>query len=242
MYDTIFFNIPAEVKSRISIPFTLRPDDGLAAISILHALLNFGDSKPFSLHSSLKMDLAFIARLYLAAILIPFQGIEYRDHKQKDHPLVDAVIRDSLKLGTQNHYLDGIPVLFAATRLIKAQVMDDSQHPLDRVRLGLLLRNKLIHNSNTGSHWTASVLFTLVTELIPLYDLKNDLMDSKNWLFYMRFLSLIHSQSQVEAASKIIQSYNSFVEKIHELDLTNDVEAKPILNVGFFLPLKHALH
>ena len=116
---------------------------------------------------------------------MPFQGIEYRDHKQKDHPLVEAVIRDSLKLGTQNHYLDGIPVLFAATRLIQAQITDNS---LDRVRLGLLLRNKLIHNSNTGSHWTASILFTLVTELIPLYDLENDLRDGKNWLFYMRFL------------------------------------------------------
>jgi tRNA nucleotidyltransferase (CCA-adding enzyme) len=232
LYDTIFFNIPTEVKSKISKPFTLRPDDGLAAISILHALLNSGDSKPFSLHSSLQMDPTFTARLYLATILAPFQGIEYRDHKQKNHPLVEAVIRDSLKLGTQNHYLDGIPVLFAATRLIKAQVMDNS---LDRVRLGLILRNKLIHNSNTGSHWTSSILFTLVTELIPLYDLENDLMDSKKWLFCMSFtLSLIQTQTQVEVASRIIQSYNSFVNKIHELDLTNDVEARPILNVRFF--------
>jgi len=47
--------------------------------------------------------------------------------------------------------------------------------------------------------------------LIPLYDLENDLMD-------------------IKVASKIIQSYNSFVNKIHELDLTNDVEARPILN------------
>jgi tRNA nucleotidyltransferase (CCA-adding enzyme) len=177
LYDTIFFNVPVEVKSRISKPFTLRPDDGFAAISILHTLLNSGGSKPFSLHSSLQMDPTFLARLYLAALLTPFQGIEYQDHKQKNHSLVEAVIRDSLKLGTQNHFLDGIPVLFAATRLIKAQVMDVSR---DRVQLGLLLRNKLIHNSNTGSHWTASVLFTLVTELIPLYDLENDLMDSKN--------------------------------------------------------------
>lgn len=184
------------------------------------------------------MDSTFVARLYLAAILTPFQDVEYQDHKQKHHPLVEAVIRDSLKLGTQNHYLDGIPVLFAASQLIKAQVMNDS---LDRVRLGLLLRNKLIHNSNTGSHWTSSILFTLVTELIPLYDLENDLMDSKKWLFFMSFtLSLIQTHPQVEVASKIIQSYNSFVNKIHELDLTNDVEARPILNVRFFLLEKYS--
>jgi tRNA nucleotidyltransferase (CCA-adding enzyme) len=180
LYRTIFFNIPAEVKSKISEPFTLRPDDGLAAVSILHALLNAGGSRPFSLHSTLlQMNSAFKARLYLAAILTPFLGIEYRDHKQKDRPLVEAVIRDSLKLGTQNHYLDGVPVLFAATRLLKAQITDELPHSLDRVRLGLLLRHQLVHNSNTGSHWTASLLFTLVTELIPFYDLENDIMNSK---------------------------------------------------------------
>ena len=119
--------------------------------------------------------------MYLAAILTPFLGIEYRDQKKKDHPLVEAVIRDSLKLGTQNHYLDGIPVLFAATQLIKAQI--ESQHSLDRVRLGLLLRHKWIHCPNTGSHWTASLLFTLVTELIPLYDVEKDIMNSKNRYF-----------------------------------------------------------
>ena len=177
LYNTIFFNVSTEVKSRISKPFTPCPHHGLSAVSVLHALLNSGDSSPLSLHHSLKVDPAFKARLYLAAILTPFLGIVYRDHKQKDHPLVEAVIRDSLKLGTQNHYLDGIPVLFAATQLIKAQIMDDS---LDRVRLGLLLRDKLVHNSNTGSHWTASFLFTLVTELIPLYDVEKDSMDSKN--------------------------------------------------------------
>ena len=180
MYDTIFFNISTEVISRISKPFTLRPNDGLTAVSILHALLN---SVTFSLHSSLQIDPTFKARLYLAAILTPFLGIEYRDPKQRNHSLVEAVIRDSLKLGTQNHYLDGIPALFAATRLIKAQINDKSQHSLDRVRLGLLLRHKLVHNSNTGSHWTVSLLFTLVTELIPLYDVEKDLKDSKNHSF-----------------------------------------------------------
>ena len=123
------------------------------------------------------MDPPFNARLYLATLLTPFLDIEYRNQKQT---LVETVIRDSLKLGTQNHYLDGIPVLFTATQLIRAQIMDESKHSLDRVRLGLFLRNKLVHNPNTGSHWTASLLFTLVTELITLYDVEKDLMDSKN--------------------------------------------------------------
>lgn len=45
----------------------------------------------------------------------------------------------------------------------------------------------------------------------------------------------------MEVASKIIQSYNSFVEKVHELDLIDDIEAKSILDVRFFF-IGHAVH
>lgn len=35
--------------------------------------------------------------------------------------------------------------------------------------LGKLLRHETIHNPNTGSHWTSTVLFSLVQDLIPFY-------------------------------------------------------------------------
>lgn len=35
---------------------------------------------------------------------------------------------------------------------------------------GLLLRDKCVHNPNTGSYWASSILFSLLQELVPLYD------------------------------------------------------------------------
>jgi hypothetical protein len=45
--------------------------------------------------------------------------------------------------------------------------------------LGLLLRDKSVHNPNTGSHWASSILFSLVQELVPFYDVANDTLDGK---------------------------------------------------------------
>jgi tRNA nucleotidyltransferase (CCA-adding enzyme) len=59
--------------------------------------------------------------LFLAAALTPFKGIKYLDSKKKERLAVELVIREGLKLGTQNHYLDGIPKLFAASQLLKGQ-------------------------------------------------------------------------------------------------------------------------
>lgn len=82
-----------------------------------------------------------MARLYLACALIPYHGLEYRDHKNKSKPLVDAVIRDGLKLGVQNHYLDGIPALFDAWDFVSPQVaaLSEGQSPDDRRKIGMLL-------------------------------------------------------------------------------------------------------
>lgn len=43
--------------------------------------------------------------------------------------------------------------------------------------IGLLLRDKSVHNSNTGSHWTTSLLFSLLQEIVPLYDVVKDELD-----------------------------------------------------------------
>ncbi|KAG5220327.1 CCA tRNA nucleotidyltransferase [Salix suchowensis] len=113
--------------------------------------------------------------------LTPYKGITYSDRKKKPHPAVEAAIRESLKLGTQNHFLDGIPALFAAAEILQLPRLDDDRFalPSDRVAIGLRLRDKIVHNSNTGSHWTSSLLFSLVQDLLPHYDLENDILDGQ---------------------------------------------------------------
>ena len=43
--------------------------------------------------------------------------------------------------------------------------------------IGLLLRNKVIHSSSIGAHWAISLLFALVQELVPHYDVSSDRID-----------------------------------------------------------------
>lgn len=102
-----------------------------------------------------------------------------------------------MKLGTQNHYLDGIPLLLAASEVTKEQVrLDMKGHAKERVMIGmwicnhvagalgstyssphffagLALRDKAVHSPNTGLHWSSSYLFSLVQELVPHYDVNS---------------------------------------------------------------------
>ena len=42
---------------------------------------------------------------------------------------------------------------------------------------GLQLRAKAVHNINTGSHWTSSLLFSIVQELLSIWSAENDVLD-----------------------------------------------------------------
>ncbi|TFY66207.1 hypothetical protein EVG20_g4884 [Dentipellis fragilis] len=151
------------------------------------------------------------ARLYLACALSPYRGLTYTDHKGKTHLAVEAAIREGLKIGTKNHYLDGIPHLFNAAELLKEPRLEKFHGPDERVAIGLLLRNPAVHNPLMDSHWTVSLLFSLVQELTLLYDAGNDNFD-------------------VGKAAGCIDVHNAFVNRVVELGLDKDVDSKPILD------------
>ncbi|TFY82353.1 hypothetical protein EWM64_g1654 [Hericium alpestre] len=212
------FHIPPAISSTLSHPPTssasavaaaailqtfLRPDIALFPHPPLHPLL-------LSVAPSSR---SITARLYLACALTPYRGSTYVDHRGREHLAVEAAIREGLKIGTKHHYLDGIPLLYTAAELLKQPKMDDERFktPSERVAIGLLLRNTAVHNPLIDSHWTVSLLFALVQDLVPLYDVVNDTFD-------------------VERAKDTIQTYNAFVSRIEELGLDKAVDAKPILD------------
>jgi tRNA nucleotidyltransferase (CCA-adding enzyme) len=80
-------------------------------------------------------------------------------------------------------------------------------------RLALLLRQEIVHNINTGSHWASSLVFSLVCELV--------------------------SASGQEEAAECVQRYNALTRRVEELGLDKAVDANLILNVrisGFTTP------
>ncbi|KAK0500640.1 hypothetical protein EDD18DRAFT_1067916 [Armillaria luteobubalina] len=218
LYDAIFFAIPPEIKNALR----RTPDKvvlSLQCTAVLKALIERPESSPLPpLHRTLLLavnnDTTCKSRLYLACAIAPYIGITYEDRKKKKaFSAAFSVIHDSLKLGTQNHYSDGVPALFAASDLLKSPRLDDEQFKSrpERVAIGMLLRHKSVHNPSTGSHWTSSILFSLVRELGPLYDASLDTIDA-------------------EEAEKIICVYNDFSARIEELDLLGAADAKTLLN------------
>lgn len=216
LYPSIFSALPPEVSSTLS-SAPSGSERAVSAAAILNTLLLPEQPSFPKVHhrllAALQTDPSCRPRLYLATALIPYLGVTYRDKKKRLCPAVEVVTREALKLGKQNHYLDGIPLLFTAAELLGSFVTHHLTLPpaKERKTIGLILRDKSVHNTNAGAHWTASLLFSLVVQLSRLCESTKDLIESN-------------------AAASIITSYNSFVEKIEALDLTDAVEEKPILD------------
>jgi tRNA nucleotidyltransferase (CCA-adding enzyme) len=222
----------------------LQPDAALFPHPPVHPLILSGLSSSTSV----------VSRLYMACALTPYRGITYVE-KKKERPALEAVIREGLKVGTKNHYLDGIPALFLASELLKSADIDDDKFrtPSERVAIGvcrsplsfhiaevlvqgLLLRDNLVHNALIGAHWTTSLLFALIQELVDCYDASKD---DFNGMDYPR-LSLSETpdkawRTTVDIAPKVIEKYNRFASRVEELGLQEDVDAKPILDVSPFI-------
>lgn len=149
LYTSIFY-IPSNVAPELSAP--LGPSElGLTAAYILHTLTLPEEQRPAHL-PALHPILAAAAthepstrpRLYLACALTPYRGLTYEDSKQKSHLAVEAAIRESTKLGVQNHYLDGIPELFKAADTLKNPTPSGES---ERVRMGNLVSFTCTHRS-----------------------------------------------------------------------------------------------
>ncbi|KAJ7225993.1 hypothetical protein GGX14DRAFT_642289, partial [Mycena pura] len=219
LYNSVFGVIPPEATASLSAP--LAPIvSSVEAACILRSVLNpegsaLGDIAAVhpTLVTAATNESGAIARLYLASALTPYAGITYLDRKKKTQSAVECAIRESLKLGAQNHYLDGIPLLHAAAQLLKNPDLRQEKFktPSERVALGLLLREKALHHPSSGTRWQLATLFSLVQELVPHYDAETDRLDTTN-------------------AAQVIELYNKFVSRIEELELTNAGEEKPLLN------------
>lgn len=143
LYNSVF-HIPTAITDIASAPVA-SPELSLTACTILHDLLFPSSSSKITTrpHPTLlahaSSDRGTRARLFLSASLYSFAGITYKDHKQKVHPLVEAVVREGLKLGNKNYYLDGIPALFDAAALLNGLSLEDNRFttPSERVGIGM---------------------------------------------------------------------------------------------------------
>jgi tRNA nucleotidyltransferase (CCA-adding enzyme) len=137
----LVFNVPPAVIPILSAQ-PASPSLAIAAASILRTFLQ-PDSAPFQLPpvhhlllSGLSSSASVVPRLYMACALTPYRGITYVDNKNKERSALEIVIHEGLKVGTKNHYLDGVPALFVASGLLKSPDVRDEKTPSERVAMG----------------------------------------------------------------------------------------------------------
>jgi tRNA nucleotidyltransferase (CCA-adding enzyme) len=178
LYNSIFW-LPTPQLSTLSAS-PLASSYAVAATTILQYLLHENDVLPRphpSLTEVVLRDEEARRRIYLGAMLTPYGDLTCKEgKKQKEVSAAEAIVREGLKVGNRARYLDSMAPLFRAVALL-SEPSPDKFKSSPRATIGLLLRDKSVHNALTGSHWSSSLLFALVQDLVRIWNAETDEMD-----------------------------------------------------------------
>ncbi|QRW00710.1 tRNA nucleotidyltransferase [Ceratobasidium sp. AG-Ba] len=206
---TPIFGIPPALKSKM---FGVMGADAMALDTaiILCDFLAPGPSLLPAPHPLLleyaQGDLGARQRLILGAAVSHWSRAMYTERK-KVASLSEGIIREGLKIG--GHFLTAVPNLFDAHKLISKPSLEKFEGPSERSLIGVLLRDKKVHNPQHGTHWSTSLLFSLVLDLVPA--IQRGVLDA-------------------DRAEETVRMYNLFVDRILELKLVESIEEPPRLN------------
>ncbi|CAE6448515.1 unnamed protein product [Rhizoctonia solani] len=222
IYDTVF-GVPPDIIDKTT--GSQRPQStGIHAASILCSFLDLVSTPLPTPHPELlkqtREDHGLRQRLIFGAALTPWKDMTY-PYKKGHLPVVEHIVKEGLKIGGQTHFIPAVPRLFAAHKRASNPSLDKFDGPSQRASIGLLLRDGDVHNPRTGTHWSASLLFSMVQDLADLIDDQNTLNDVQ--------------------AQRVVETYNVFVDRILELDLVKSIEEPPKLNgkeIGAVLGIK----
>ncbi|ORY05438.1 poly A polymerase C-terminal region-like protein [Basidiobolus meristosporus CBS 931.73] len=143
-----------------------------------------------SLTEPLKIDVEDRKCLFLAAALSPFKGMTIVEKKTRIVPVVQWIVRDSIKL--KNHDIDCV-TKFVNTSDSVSNVLNSPQSTWTRSALGMLVRT-------LGPKWRATFVLALTRELLPYH-------------------SNICSGSIADEITPILAKYQAALKLISELQL-----------------------
>ncbi len=136
------FALPPAISSTLSSDVPSKPL-GLVACAILRSLLSspstleLPDPHPLLL-SQLSVDTGLRQRLFFAASLSAYHGITFKTPKGEIKLAAEAVIREALKRGQQNHFSDGIPAFFSAADVLRDPGVERLSGETERSKIGRL--------------------------------------------------------------------------------------------------------
>ncbi|KAJ9109817.1 hypothetical protein QFC20_003233 [Naganishia adeliensis] len=202
--------------------------DGPLSTRVHPSLLSrvIADPEPRAHSDGATSDVAFGGNpknkhLWLACALVPCRGGVVKD-KKKEVSLMEAVIREGLKLG--NVDVNAVLRLFMAAGKLSKPQYEGFEDATIRSKIGNLLRDPSINDPSTETYWSVSLLFACVLDILPVYKQTGGFEDP--------------------AITDIINGYNAFVDRIEQLDLPRAIEEKPKLDgneINALLKLKPSI-
>lgn len=107
---------------------------------------------------------------------------------------------------------------------------------------GNLLRDPSVHDPLTDTHWSVSLLFSCVLDILPIYKATGNLQGMSDVPLQDRAARIHYSTDP--AIIDVINKYNAFVTLVEQLGLPSAIEEKPRLDVSpaVRLPIHHLTH
>lgn len=96
---------------------------------------------------------------------------------------------------------------------------------------GNLLRDPSVHDPLTDTHWSVSLLFSCMLDILPIYKTTGHLQ-GKTMPFPSQTRAAHSYHLTDPAIMDVISKYNAFVTLIEQLGLPRAIEQKPRLDVG----------
>ncbi|TIC68173.1 hypothetical protein E3Q01_00984 [Wallemia mellicola] len=159
-------------------------------------------------------DKLLIRRLWLGVALIPYFNMQVKEKKK----IVTApafIASNCLKYGNaERAHIDN---LVLGCNFIRENIRGIDLN--DRVALASALRHVNVHRSAQGTDWAATVLFTLLQELLEVY---------------------YRSGCNDDDITSVVGLYNTFVESVvTTLDIPRELESRPILDGKRIISVLH---
>lgn len=160
-------------------------------------------------------------------------------------PTIHSLTYALYQIGGQGNFIHSVPSLFAAHEKISSRLLEEFRGESERVSigmyacprcvclllnhkpLGLLLRDKHVHDPRNSTYWPTSLLFSLVQGLVESID--QDTLDGRQ---SRPSRGCIIDHHIAKTAEHIIRTYNAFVDRVVELKLIGSIEEPPRLNVS----------
>ncbi|CED83120.1 tRNA nucleotidyltransferase/poly(A) polymerase [Phaffia rhodozyma] len=146
-------------------------------------------------------------KLFLAACAAPWKNVRVKV-KKTEQSAPEMLIKEAIKLsGAEAQF---VSKLYQSERPIHAISTGDASDPRRRSTIGNVLRMPYVHDPSKSTTWDVSVFWSMLMELVPLYQ--------------------IETNAFRQEAKEVVERFNRFTDDVVRLELPAAIESKPMMD------------